>query len=410
MYNKYIEKRNETNKQLKKERKDHERKIAENCKQNPKMFWKYINSRLKTQSGISPLRDENGNIISEEEGKATILNNYFSSVYTREKIDDLPNIENKIPQEKFCMDIEVSAEEVEKKLRQLDPHKAQGPDKIPSILLKELSKELSIPYAILFNKSLQTGQLPSDWKEAEVTAIFKKGTRTEPGNYRPVSLTCITCKVLEQFVRDTIVNHMNDNNLYSECQHGFRAGRSCMTQLTEVMDDLTRFIENKKAFDIIYLDFRKAFDSVPHKRLILKLQSYGISGKLLYWIENFLTERTQRVRINDKLSSKTKVLSGIPQSSILGPILFTIFINDLPDEVKSICKIFADDTKIYDTTEKSLIIQQDIDNLIKWTEKWNLYFNDNKCKVMHLGKDNPHWTYDITHGNDKKHTLETCVE
>ena len=254
------------------------------------------------------------------------------------------------------------------------------------------------------------GQLPRDWKEAEVTAIFKKETRNDPGNYRPVSLTCISCKVLEQFIRDKIVDHMNNHNLYTECQHGFRSGRSCMTQLIEVMDDLTNFIENKKSFDIIYLDFRKAFDSVPHKRLLLKLKSYGINGEILNWVEDFLTGRKQRVNVNGKFSSRTDVLSGIPQGSILGPVLFTIFINDLSDEVNSICKIFADDTKIFDSTDKSLSIQQDISNLIKWSEKWNLYFNDSKCKVMHLGRNNPHSKYEIKHRNGDRHTLHECEE
>ena len=353
-YQKYIEERDNVNKQLKKERKDHEKKIAENCKQNPKMFWKYINSRLKSHSGISPLKDKDDKIINEDEAKANILNDFFSSVFTREQIDNLPQIETKIPYKDHCTEINVSVEEVEKKLRQLNPNKAQGPDKIPSQILRELSHELAEPYAILYNKSLKMGQIPRDWKEAEVTAIFKKGTRTDPGNYRPVSLTCISCKVLEQFIRDKIVDHMNNHNLYTECQHGFRSGRSCMTQLIEVMDDLTNFIENKKSFDIIYLDFRKAFDSVPHKRLLLKLKSYGINGEILNWVEDFLTGRKQRVNVNGKFSSRTDVLSGIPQGSILGPVLFTIFINDLSDEVNSICKIFADDTKIYDSSDKSL--------------------------------------------------------
>ena len=219
------------------------------------MFWKYINSKLKLNTGISPLNDKDGNPISTDEGKANILNDYFSSVFTKENINNLPEFELKNLQE-TCTEIYISVDEVKKKLQQLDPNKAQGPDKIPAKVLKELSEELALPLTVLFSKSLEKGILPSDWKKAEITAIFKKGNKTDPGNYRPVSLTCIVCKVMEQFVRDTVVQHMSDHKMYSKCQHGFRTGRSCMTQLTEVMDDFTKFIDSRETFDVDYLDFK----------------------------------------------------------------------------------------------------------------------------------------------------------
>ena len=149
--------------------------------------------------------------------------------------------------------------------------KAQGPDEVPLRVLLELS----IPLSILFNKSLETGKIPTDWKDANVVAIFKKGTKSVPGNYRPVSLTCVICKLLESFIRDVIVHHMNKYNIYSNCQHGFRKRR-----LLQVMEDFTQFIENKSAFDVIYLDFQKAFDQVPHHRLLSKLAGIGISGNI----------------------------------------------------------------------------------------------------------------------------------
>ena len=148
-------------------------------------------------------------------------------------------------------------------MKKLNPQKAQGPDQIPPRVLKELNKELAKPLSILFTKSIQTGKVPKEWKNAEVTAIFKKGNKIDPGNYRPVSLTCICCKLLEEFIRDQIVNHMTENNLYSECQHGFRKKRSCVTQLLEVYDKITEMIDDGKSVDIVYLDFRKAFDSIP---------------------------------------------------------------------------------------------------------------------------------------------------
>ena len=162
----------------------------------------------------------------------------------------------------------------------------------------------------------------------------------------------------------------------------------------------TSMIDDGNDFDVIYLDFRKAFDSVPHERLLLKMQTYGITGNVLRWVEAFLKDRVQKVRVGESFSRETKVLSGIPQGSILGPILFTIFINDLPDEIECSCKIFADDTKIYNTTDNKNKLQRDLDKLIEWSDKWNLYFNASKCKVVHYGNKNPNYSYDIKNKND----------
>ena len=163
---------------------------------------------------------------------------------------------------------------VEAKLKWLNATKVQGPDGIPPKVLKELSKEISVPLCILFNKFLETGIIHNDWKSAEVVALFKKGRRSEPSNYRPVSLTSVICKMLESLIRDVLVGCMTNNKLFSTCQHGFRQQRSCITQLLEVMEDLTIKMDEKLPIDIIYLDFRKAFDSVPHARLLSKLNLF----------------------------------------------------------------------------------------------------------------------------------------
>jgi len=393
-YLNYKQERNECKKAIKRAKREYEKKIAKDCKSNPKIFWKYVQEKLKTNTGISTLRDQFGSIASTDSQKATLLNTFFASVFTNEDKTNIPEIEkNSRSKGASLTEIRVTPAAVEKKLKGLDPSKAQGPDNLPGRVLKELALELSGPLCLLFNKTLETGEIPEDWKRANVIAIFKKGAKSSPGNYRPVSLTCILCKILESMVRDAIVSFFTDNKLYSNCQHGFRKKRSCMTQLLEVMDDFTQLMDDNVPFDILYLDFRKAFDSVPHERLLVKLASYGIDGSVLKWVRGFLSSRTQKVRVGVEHSTEEMVSSGIPQGSILGPILFTIFINDLPNYVQSTCKIFADDTKLYEKSVNHDKLQDDLTALQNWSLKWNLYFNSEKCKVLHAGKQNPEHVY-----------------
>ena len=407
-YRKYVSMRNKCKKEIKKAKKRHERKIGEESKNNPKLFWKYVQEQNKTKQGISALKDENGNLKTTDKDKADILNNYFASVYTTDGTD-IPNLEESSKSNGISIsDLKTTPSEIEKRLTNLDPSKAQGPDNIPPKILKELSHEISLPLSHIFNKSLESGKIPDEWKTAVVTAIHKKGSKNEAGNYRPVSLTCILCKVLESIIRDAIVGHFNENKLYAECQHGFRNKRSCISQLLEVIEDLTVYFDGESV-DIVYLDFRKAFDTVPHQRLLVKLKSYGITGQLYKWVEDFLVGRSQKVKVGNTISNRSEVTSGIPQGSILGPILFTIFINDLPEGLKNICKIFADDTKVYGSSKESKSIQEDIDKLQEWSLKWNLYFNVEKCKVMHIGKNNPETKYTMKKGENSS-DIATCEE
>ena len=201
-YENYIRKRNESAREIRKAKRKHEENIARESRENPTKFWKYVNDKCKTNVGISSLKDKNGNLITSDKGRAEILNNFFTSVFLKEDVTNLPTVEEgEYSNKKEIKDISISAEEVEKKLKKLNTKKAQGPDLIPPRVLQEISKEIAKPLSILFNKSLQEGKVPEEWKYAEVTAIFKKGNKTDPGNYRPVSLTCICCKILEQICK-----------------------------------------------------------------------------------------------------------------------------------------------------------------------------------------------------------------
>lgn len=211
-----------------------------------------------------------------------------------------------------------------------------------------------------------------------------------------MSLTSVVCKLMERIVKDVILDHLIGNQLISKCQHGFIPNKGCVTNLLETMDFISENIHTKKAVDIVYMDFCKAFDKVPHRRLIYKLKRYGLSEELVNWIKAFLTNRRQRVVLGNECSSWKEVLSGVPQGSVLGPILFVIYINDLPDNIRNVCKLFADDTKVasvVDDQEKTLNLQTDISTLYSWSKQWLMEFNEEKCVVVHYGTENAKCEY-----------------
>ena len=243
--------------------------------------------------------------------------------------------------------MEITPEEVSKKLSKLKTDKSPGPDQIHPRVLKEVHHQISEAIALLYNTSLSTGTLPIDWRTGNITAMYKKGSRKLASNYRPVSLTSILCKTLESIVREHKLLHMRETQLFSPKQFGFIGGRSTSLQLLKVLDEWTQILDDGGDLDVVYMDFLKAFDTVPHKRLMAKLHSYGIKGKIHRWITSFLSGRRQKVLVNGKASSWTAVISGIPQGSVLGPVLFVLFINDLPETVDSEVFLFADDTKLY---------------------------------------------------------------
>ena len=231
---------------------------------------------------------------------------------------------------------------------------------------------------------MDTGIVTAIWREANVTAIFKnKGNCWQAGNYRPVSLISEVCKVMESFVRDSMMQHLEQNDLFSNQQYGFISGR----QLLNVMDEWTSVLAEGGQIDVVYMDFQKAFDTVPHRRLLGKLESYGIRSKTKRWIASFLGDRRQRVMVNGTASEWRPVTRGILQGSVLGPGLFVVYINDLPKNVTSVVRLFADDTKVSRQIRKendAREVQDDLHSLQGWSDMWLLKFHPQKCKFMQL--------------------------
>ena len=346
---------------------------------------------------ICSVNNKDGNASSSPSESANILAQFFSSTFIQEPLGPLPqDCYNPTPpiipsNDDHC----ISVTDVKCSLKNLNHFKSLGPDGIHPKLLSTLSADENFVLAltILFNKCLECGKIPTIWKSANVTPIHKKGPLKDPSNYRPISLTCILSKIYEKFVRDKILEYVTP--IITNKQHGFVPGRSCLSNLLEFMDAINDMTLNGEFVDIVYMDFQKAFDTVPHYRLLVKLMDYGISSNLINVVADFLEGRSFRVRVGDSYSDNCGVTSGVPQGSVLGPLLFLIYINDLPEGIRNKIFMFADDVKLAGPCSTPVINQRDIDYMSNWQDKWLLKFNtdDGKCKIMHTGKRNPHHEY-----------------
>ena len=256
-----------------------------------KKFSSYVKSKMNSKSGIGPLIDENKNVISDNKGMADLLNNYFSSVYTRDDpTQQVPQLGQRAINENLD-NIVITREDVSKRIDALKVGKSPGPDGISTNILKRLKDSVVHPLQKLYQLSMDSSEIPDDWKTAKVIPIFKKGAKGKPENHRPVSLTSEVCKMKESIIREKISDHLYTNALLNASQHGFMKNKSCQTNLLEFLDKVSQVVDDGKAMDVVYLDFSKAFDKISHSKLLSKLEDHGIGGKVRDWIESWLTCR-----------------------------------------------------------------------------------------------------------------------
>ena len=315
---------------------------------NYKKFWRYVKTIRKDTHGIAPLKVK-GSLVYHSKDQAEILNKQFQSVFT------------------------------------LDSSKSCGPDNIPAHILKHCCDKIAPILTVIFTRSLNFGNLSEDWLTANVTPTFKKGDRANPSNYRPISLTSICSKLLEHILYHSIMDHLTAYQILCDKQYGFRPNHSCETQLLNIVEEIQLSLDHHHAVDLVFINFRKAFDTVPHQCLMKKLHHYGIQGNIYNWIFSWLTKRTQRVVIKGHSSTSIHVDSGVPQGTVLGPLMFLLYINDTTTNITSSVRLFADDCVLYHVIHSEQdhhLLQQDLNYIIQWTKRWQMSLNTNKCAIL----------------------------
>ena len=346
-----------------------------------KKFW----SHLKITSGTSRIPESvnyNGRFRNNPLDQSKLFNDYFSDQFSSASNYDIGvNFENDI-----INNIEINFRHVRKLLRSINVNKAPGPDGIHGKILKNCACSLAYPLSLLYKTSYNTGLIPTEWKLANIVPVHKKGSKANVENYRPISLTCLVMKIFEKIIRDELM--LKCEHLLNASQHGFLPHRSCTTQLIPFSDSLAVSLNDNIRTDVVYFDFAKAFDSVNHDIILKKLRdNFAINGTLLKFLVNYLENRKQCVVIGGAKSGLLPVTSGVPQGSILGPLLFVIFINDMINCISPGTNIalYADDTKIWRKIQKwgdHDILQQDINKLYEWSVNNKMKFHPQKCKVL----------------------------
>ena len=386
-FRKYKEVRNKAVSILRLSRAQYETQLARSVTLRPKRFYSYVQSRVRLRQNVSRAIRSGLDVLESDEQIAEAFKRFFCSVYRGDNGLPVPPTNYRIPVGGM-QDSPILEAETMRELRAMRPDKSPGPDGIHPTLIKMAADALISPFTKMFNSLLAKGEVPTDWKHAHIVPLHKKGDRGAVSNYRPVSLTSVPCKVFERILRRRICEYLTQNDLISPEQHGFLKGKSCLSNLLLCLDEITQALDSGNQVDIGYLDFQKAFDSVNLRFLVAKLAAYGIAPQICKWVEAFLTGRTMEVRVRGEASTIGYPTSGVPQGTVLGPLLFLIYVNDLTIGLQSSCFLFADDIKVLSTQGTTNVLQEDLGRIAQWSSMWDLPLNVEKCQ--HLSStDNP---------------------
>ena len=368
--------------------KNEENQAVEAIRSNPKYFYTYAKRHNNLNTSIGSLEDKNGHLINDPSQMANILSEQYESAFSTplqwpldlgSRVD--PNLS----------DINFTEADIRAAIGEISPNSAPGPDRFPATMLKQCEDELSNPLYIIWRKSLDTGEVPDVLRTSNITPIHKGGSKKLAKNYRPVALTSHLIKIFEKVVRKNIVQFVEENNLMNPNQHGFRSGRSCLSQLLQHHDHITRILEKGTNVDVIYLDFAKAFDKLDFRVTLQKLYNMGIVGNVFNWLRSFLSNRYQTVFLQGKKSNLVSVISGVPQGSVVGPLLFLIMLEDI-DNATTFARVssFADDTRVLgeiSSLQDVAALQSDLEKIFQWSSDNNATFNSEKFECLRYGCD-----------------------
>ena len=378
-----------------KQKSTEESRAIDNIKQNPKYFFSYCKRYSKTKTQIGPLKTDMGSLTKDPKETSQLLLHQYNSVFSSPQAeavihDPASFFTEDTSHHRPCLtDIDVTEEDISRAIKELKPNAAAGPDGVPAILLRQCSEALARPLHKLWRCSLDTGIVPRLLKEAKICPIHKGGDRSLAKNYRPVALTSHLIKIFEKCARNKIMEYLETHNLYSENQHGFRKGRSCLSKLLEHYDWVLHNLAEGRNVDVVFLDFAKAFDKVDHGILLRKVNELGITGKLGRWLHSFLTGRVQTVVVDGLKSEEADVVSGVPQGSVLGPLLFLIHMGDIGQRMEdSTLSSFADDTSVSRAITSAADVthlQQDLNLVYDWATRNNMQFNKDKFELLRHG-------------------------